>query len=250
MSSATSLTLSRSFQILECFERSRRPLRAADLQEEVSCPKSSLNVILKGMVELGYLHYDRRSRSYFPSLKVQFFGDWILSTVTRGPHLQRVARQLRNKVDETVVISVKVSNYLEVAVVETSSKPISLQLPIGTRFGLWNTAVGIAFLMSQSNTEIKRLHQIDQRSSTEPPPALSEVMEHVAQGRAVGCAIAYGSVVPDLGALAAPLKLEASHPAIVLSVGGPIARVKEQEAYLADRLRSACHIQDNNIYSA
>lgn len=240
MSGSVGLGLDRCFRIMELFREKQTPLSASDIQSALACPKSSLNLILRGMCDLEYLHRDPRTRTYFPSVQFQKLGDWILPTITRGPRLQALAAELRNQIEETVLVTVKGDNCMEVAVVETSAKPIALQVPVGTRFDIFGTAVGVAYLMNQKDRDIERLYDHARRANG-LDLTLDDVGKHVTTARNVGYAIAFGSVVPELAALAVPLKLETGHQPLVLSVGGPIERIKANWARLSTHLRRAAN---------
>ncbi len=249
MSLSSGLALERCFRILEVFAKVRRPMRAIEIQDALDCPKSSLTILLRGMNELGYIHYDTRNRIYFPSLKVQAFGDWILPTITRGPQLQSVVRDLRNKADETAVISVKAGNYLEVAIVETGSQPISLQLPTSSRFDLWGTAVGTAYFMSQKDAEIKKAYMRED-TAVHDKHTIEDILDAVKKARTAGYAIAYGSVSPDLAALACPLQIGGHGPTTVLSVGGPVRRVRANKDRLVSLLMESANKARANLTAA
>ena len=235
MADSTGLAMDRSFRILEMFRVERRGLRAAEIQRKIDCPKSSLNIILKGLVSLGYLNHDPVERSYFPSVRLRQLGDWILGALARGSPVQRAAAELRDRIDDTVVVSAKAELALEVALVEASNRPIALQLLIGTRLSLWSTAVGCAHLMSLSDRAIKQLHDIAGKQGR-APPELDDVMNRVMKARSVGYAVSFGSVIPDLAAIACPLLNQDGPVALVLSVGGPIQRVKQNWEFTASQL--------------
>lgn len=229
------LALKRSFQILEIFHEQKRPLKATDLQRIMACPKSSLMLVLKGMVTLGYLNHDGTSRTYFPSVRLQQVSEWIVEAITRGPALRRAAVELRDKVNETVVISAKSHDDMEVAIVEASHRPIMLQLPVGSRLRLWSTAVGCAYLMQKRDSEVRQMYAARLRDDPAIPP-LDDVLARVRAARSAGFAMSIGTAIPDLAALACPLTVREHQLALVLSVGGPIRRVRENWRFLADRL--------------
>lgn len=234
------LSLLRAFAIFRAFQNAKRPLGVSDLMGALDCPKSSLNLILKGLVSLGFLNHDARHRTYFPSLSFQHLGDWILDSLTQGANVREIARGLRNAVEETVLVSAKVDTFLEVTIVESSSKVIALQVSEGTRLDLWSSAVGCGFLMSQTDAEIKRLYKSG-KTTMNDRPALDDVMRRVKKARANGYALSFGAVIPDVGAIARPLPISGGHHPLVLSVGGPVNRIKKNWQSVADELLKATH---------
>ena len=53
----------RTLEVLELFHEQRAPLRLKYIFEKLSYPQSSTTSLLKSMVVLGYLNYDRPTRT-------------------------------------------------------------------------------------------------------------------------------------------------------------------------------------------
>ncbi len=71
----------RAFEILEYFRLSRQPRSMSEIATALGYPLSSSTVLLKTLVKLGYLNYERRARVYFPTTKVTGLGEWIPRTL-------------------------------------------------------------------------------------------------------------------------------------------------------------------------
>ena len=74
---STVKSASRAIEILEFFMRARQPCAMSEIGLALGYPPSSTTVLLKTLVGLGYLNFDRRTRVYFPTPKVTSLGDWI-----------------------------------------------------------------------------------------------------------------------------------------------------------------------------
>ena len=72
----------RAFELLEVFERERRPLRVNTLVERLGAPQSSVSMLLKTLVSDGYMEFNPATREYCPSARVAFFCEWA----TQLPH--------------------------------------------------------------------------------------------------------------------------------------------------------------------
>ena len=68
----------RAFEILELFERERRPLALKDILDDRGYPASSGSALLKSLVTLGYLDYDNDRRTYFPTMRIAALGARVL----------------------------------------------------------------------------------------------------------------------------------------------------------------------------
>ncbi|HEX7943836.1 MAG TPA: helix-turn-helix domain-containing protein, partial [Phenylobacterium sp.] len=67
----------RALEILEVFARQRRPLALKEILEELGYPTSSGSALMKSLVALGYLDYDRERRTYFPTMRIAVLGHWV-----------------------------------------------------------------------------------------------------------------------------------------------------------------------------
>ncbi|MGY4290712.1 DNA-binding IclR family transcriptional regulator [Bradyrhizobium sp. LM2.7] len=69
--------------------RVRRPCAMSEIGLALGYPPSSTTVLLKTLVGLGYLNFDRRTRVYFPTPKVTSLGDWIPKSLFGNSRLNR-----------------------------------------------------------------------------------------------------------------------------------------------------------------
>src|SRR5262245_30010974 len=94
--------ISRVFQCLEALDAAERPMSATELQAELGCPLSSLALTLRGLVNLGYLHHDRSSRTYTPTVLLADLGGWVASRFALGTDLQAAMQAIRRSTGENV----------------------------------------------------------------------------------------------------------------------------------------------------
>src|SRR3546814_12145725 len=64
----------RALQILEYFDDARREANMIDISRALHYPESSTSILLRSLVALGYLDYDRRKRTYRPNSRVRLLG--------------------------------------------------------------------------------------------------------------------------------------------------------------------------------
>ena len=64
-------------QLLELFDEHQGPLTATQVERRLGFPQSSTLALLKSMVRLGYLSFDRMGRQYLPTLRVATLGRWL-----------------------------------------------------------------------------------------------------------------------------------------------------------------------------
>src|SRR5262245_65659377 len=95
----------RVLAIFEFFNERREPLSLKEITQRLGYPQSSTTVLLKSLIVLGYLNYDRKSRTYLPSLKLATLGSWIADhVVPRGPLLE-LMQVLRRERGESIALA-------------------------------------------------------------------------------------------------------------------------------------------------
>lgn len=70
MADAAIKSARRVFEIMEFFDRARRPLGLKAICDELRYPVSSGAAMLKSLVTLGYLEYDRKTQTYLPTMRI------------------------------------------------------------------------------------------------------------------------------------------------------------------------------------
>ena len=233
MNDAANISITRLFQILELFKTEQRPLTATFIQNATGCPRSSLNLLLKSVVNLGYLTFHRKTNAYFPCIQLEQLTSWLLPTILQDHSVGALLNKLRAITRETVILSMRSDLDMEVVRVATSNQAIALHISPGARFPIWSTAVGLAALSSLKQTELKRLYH---RSGSLPKDSLNGTLRAINAMRKRGYSVSAGAVLEHVRALAAPLPTTFAGRELVLSVGGPDDRIAKNEQALGQAL--------------
>ncbi len=220
----------RVFEVLECFAEGRRPLTGADISLALNYPKSSTNALLHSLVTLGYLALDEADKTYFPTIRVTRLGDWLPAMLPGAVDLEALLTRVNHMTRETVTLSAQAGNEMVFVQVIPSSYPIGLNLDAGSRAPLFGSAIGLALLSAQTDAQIARLMRRLKFGQRAGEADRSQLMEKIRTVRARGYAIMYDGVLPDTGALATALPMKSPSAPIVLGVGGPIERIRSNEA--------------------
>ena len=238
-------SVTRVFQVLECFEEERRPLTATTVARALSYPQSSTQAVLKTMVNVGYLTYDSRIRAYFPTPKVLLKTSWLRDS---NSILLDAMEDLRDMTGETVTLCSYRNTDMQIVQLVQGKHPISLTLQPGDRIDLFTSTVGHAFLADQTDELVERLIKRRQKLAARKQARAikpSEVRKAVEAVRSRGVAVGYGLVLSGVGAIAAAIRCPVSGASYVLCVGGPEARLAAQENQIVDALH---HVVDSRGY--
>lgn len=87
----------RVFEILEYFKDEQRDLSVAEVAQHCQFPQSSTSALMRTMSEIGYLHFDRRTRTYRPTPRLPLLVNWIGTKVFRGDRVLQLMQDLSAK---------------------------------------------------------------------------------------------------------------------------------------------------------
>ena len=223
-----SRSATRALDVLEYFGLMRRPLRAIEIARALDLHPSTANQLLKTMLGSAHLSFDASSKTYLPSPRFARFSHWITGTYG-GDRLWRLIRNVQVQSGEVVTLTTP--NDLFMQVVDIVGVEPGSEHSIGGERGLsvsiFASAIGFAYLATQTDKEIGRLAERARLGAAE----LSTVYTRIADIRGKG--FAEGPNVEDsIWSLAMPLKLDSFALPLVLGLAGPKERVLARLAEL------------------
>ncbi|WP_338036698.1 IclR family transcriptional regulator [Arvimicrobium flavum] len=239
--SATVKSAKRVLQILELFKEMRRPLSTTEIAMELSFPISSTAALLKSLTSLGYLHFDRTSRTYQAGLRVGLLGGWRYGGRFAPETLTEVTRGLAEKTGQTIIVGLRNENHIQYVSVVASHARVRYYLPVGSRQRLVDTPMGRALLSLDENAAIDRLvrranaDRNDNQQRIDPV----EIRAEIAEIRRLGHACSNRPYFQGARAIAVPLRMCGSEPPLVLGLGGPAEEIELDKERLVDLVRAA-----------
>lgn len=231
----------RVFQVLELFRSARRPLAVKQVAHELTYPISSTSILLKGMSHLGYLMYDRITRTYFTTPRVAFLGDWIEPAKVGSQTLSALCVKVRDATGETVAISMQNDVRMQIVHIAHSMRTPHVDLEPGQSLSLISTGIGLTMLSTKPIAEIRRLASRAREVSSSPPPiaSLAELVADATWVRRAGFVTTYDQIVAGVGEVAMPLPLTPAGVQLILCVAGPTDRVRERKREIIDGMSNA-----------
>ena len=224
-------SLERAIRILECFRDKQHALSAREVADALNLPPSSAFVLLRSMVQIGYLHVDANTKEYFPTLLVTELGSWI-PTTAYGLHQPRLLiEEIRDATGETATLSVQNDLAMQILDTAVGTQMIVLNVRAGDRLPLFTSNIGHVALSQRSDAEIAKLiaraDNLRGATAKVDKPRLSAAIETIRQ---VGYGVGYDWVIEGLSAIAWPI--ETPHPAstLVVALAGPTPRIRATEA--------------------
>lgn len=230
----------RTFEVLELFGRERRALALKDVMAMLGYPASSASQLLKSLLALGYLDFDRERRTYFPTLRLAALGSWIPDALFGAGALNTVLERLRSATGETVILAAQ--SDLEVLYVHIlrSEEPLQFSVPEGARRPLAASGLGWCLLSPRPDAEIEQLRRrINASGRSAVPIEPEELALRIAEVRTQGYAFSRHSVSAGAGVIGVPLPRGTHDRSLALGVAGPVARLEAKEALIVAELRQA-----------
>ncbi|WP_428149676.1 IclR family transcriptional regulator [Brevundimonas sp.] len=242
--SSTIKSAARVFEVLELFEKLREPLTSIRVGRHLNYPASSALALLKSMVSLGYLSFDRIDRTYFPTIRVTLLGQWVEHAVHSGDgSLIALVEALIRATGESVSISGQ--NDLDMQFIHIAQGPqhITVNLTPGTLAPLFHSTIGLTSLTTRPNDEIVRLAERHNRTRAgDGPPVDSKAILDAVEGiRRRGWFAGYDMYIDGVGAVSWVLPTDDGRRSMVMAISGPSDRIRRDEATIVKAVIPILH---------
>lgn len=206
----------RVLHILEFFDRRRGPANVHAVSTALGYPVSSTAALLRSLVTMGYLHYDRTLRTFAPTLRVPLLGaNWVApALVGGGGSLQRLMAALATRTDASVALAARNGDAAEYIQVLGS---LADRMDVGGQRSLVTDIVGQAVLAGAPDREIRGLlHRWNAVAASRGQANVrpGDVVAELARLRRAGF---IAGIMGGFGLVAAPLPVD--------ELGGPYAVV-------------------------
>jgi DNA-binding IclR family transcriptional regulator len=225
-------SVGRVFEVLEAFNEVRRPMLAIDIAKRLDYPASSTSALLKSMVTLGYLSFDRRDRRYFPTIRIAIVSEYLHGALFGQGSLMALMGDLHSLIGETIILGVRKDLEAQYVHIIPGIYPIMLNVPPGTVRPLHRSGMGWALLGQCDDAEIA---QVAARLDTDAR-ALRSIVEEV---RTLGYARSYGTYVAGSGIIAMNLPGNSPDRRVAVGAGGPVERLRAREREIVRSMRAA-----------
>ena len=239
MSVAVIKTARRLFRILEFFDAVQRPLALKEVVTRFNYPVSSTSAILKSMVVLGYIDYDRYSRTYMPTMRMVQLGQWVQDVLFGEGGIVSLAKHLNKTTEETVAIATQSDLYMQYIHVVPSPHSIQYTGRPGVVRPLARSGLGWMLLSARSDEMIDKL--VRRTNFEEEDPArkvdLQELMTRIREIRKNGHVISLNTVTAGEGIIGMLLPERRHGRILAIGVGGPVDRLVAKKSEILKLLR-------------
>ncbi|HEX4183141.1 MAG TPA: IclR family transcriptional regulator [Caulobacteraceae bacterium] len=228
----------RVFEVLEYFDRERRPLGLKEIAGHLGYPSSSASVLLKSIVTQGYLDYDRAHRAYFPTMRIAVLGGWVHEALFGEGDLSRLMDHLRAVTQETIILATRSDLHAQYVHVIHSGEPLQVSAPPGVRRPLGKSGMGWLLLSALPDKEIEAIRRrINAEPDQQPKLTPAELMERVNAARGRGYVFSKHTVSEGAGIIASLLPHGPFGRTFAIGVAGPVRRLEQRETAILRELR-------------
>ena len=231
----------RVLEIFEYFDERRSPLSLKEITDRLGYPQSSTTVLLKSLIVLGYLNYDRKGRTYLPSLKLASLGTWVADHVgPRGPILD-IMNELRQRTGETVALAVQNDIYVQYLKMMDSDHLIRFHVPEGSMRLLTHSSFGLLFLSLGSNATAETMIRHINAAERDPKQRrnIPDLLRQIDETRRQGYCFIPNLPMEGAGTVTMMLPWEMYGRPLAIGVGGYVGRVQPNMRAIIAAMRSA-----------
>lgn len=214
-------SVKKAFKILDAISNTSNGLGISELSKKLRIGKSTIHGITATLEEMGILIRDPVHKRYTVGYSLLEFcrtayGKMSLKELARKP-----MERLMEKVGETISLAVLNGDHITIVDMVESRNEMKITTPPGTRLSRLAGAIGRGILSLLEKEDVKKLLaekeliRYTPKTMTDPKLFLKEIEKVKEQGYALDDE----EYMPGVRAVAVPLSLHASPPAVICALG-------------------------------
>lgn len=231
----------RALEILEYFDDVRCPQSIGEIARALSYPHSSATALLRSLRGAGYLQFNARQRTYFPTDRVPFLGSWLNPPLFEQAALPRMMKEIRRRTGQLVVVAALNGDMAQYIHVLNEPSAIDLRIRIGQKRPLAATGVGLVLLSAMADDDIRAIfHRINaDRTRKAEHAAVRTVLPTVNQIRSQGYSFTRNRLFKGVGMLSLAIPTWRASQPLAVGVGGRCQLLEKREAEIVRIMRDA-----------
>lgn len=231
---------SRALEVIELFNEQRRPLRLLEIYQLLDYPQSSATHLMKTLVQLGYMNYNRSTRTYVPSCRVRGLGSWMSASMYGQQRYHRMLEVLQQRTDETVALSLQNNLYIQYFIIKLPAHRFKASPLEGNMRLMTDSTSGLALLSRMSDRQVDKICRNVNYYESEAGDRvdIAAVLKELAWVRHVGYCSRDDAPAPGISSLAFPLDETLYGIPLALGVGGMTDRLQNAKSEIVKAVRA------------
>ena len=208
-------------------------MRAIEIARTLALHPSTVNQLLKTMVESAHLTFDAGPKTYLPSPRLTRFSTWMVDVYGSDERLRGMIAHVQDHSRELVTLTTPNDGFMQVidlAGVDSDDEGAER----GLRVPMFRSVVGAAYLSTLATAEVRRLADRARIVEAEQAELLLLLKQVRANGHAAG-----PSANGSMWSIAVPLAGISFSVPLVLGLAGPIERVRPKVGKLSALMAAA-----------
>jgi len=213
--------LARGLEILSSFSSEVILQNNKQIALHTGLPVPTVSRLLKSLVSLGYLHYNKGERKYRLAASVLGLG---YAAVKENQISWAVHEELKKLAESTdTYVTLCTQDRLNLVVVDShlgSHALLALDMTPGTRLSIAGALAGAAFLTALPEQERAYFfEQLELKGGTEWPAQWRRIQEKISQVHKLGFCMSPGEWVPELSSISVPIQFSRNPPWVLSCTG-------------------------------
>ncbi len=228
----------RTFEVLELFAERRRPMALHEIYTDLGYPQSSTTNLLKSMVLLGYLNYNRLNRTYLPTMRLNLLGNWVAGYMQQEGGFRELVEEMQRRTDETVGIATQNDLFVQYLFLTAPGHQFKNVPPDGTMRLLVDSSAGRAMMARMSDRAIDKIcRYTNHYEMSDSRVNYTEVMKDIAWIRHVGYCYFPNWPTPDVSSISIALDADLHGIQLSIGVGGLAERISREKSNILATMR-------------
>lgn len=237
-------SVARALQIIELLiDHPGEELGVTEIARHLGIAKSTAHQLIATLQSRGFIDQDQRSARYRLGLRTMEAGTVAAANIGIGPALVPLLQELVDEVRETSSIGVLSGDGVVLLQRVEAESILRVDLKLGTRLPLHNSAVGRMILATMPKAE--RLQKLEGLQLSPQDRTATETA--IAEAAQMGCAIVRDIPVDGISAISVPIQNQQGHTIAGLVVAGPTFRfepldyretARKMAKKISDRMKS------------
>lgn len=220
----------RALEVLETFRVIKAPLTLSEIGAAMSCPLSSMHMLLHSLVAQGYLFHDRVRRTYWPSPRVALLGSWMSDERVEVDKWLPAMTELAARTGETAMLGQRNGLHVQYihGIVGPRGSPFTI--PIGSLRPMFRTAIGLVLASKLADQDARAMLRGCNIAETDRALRVPEedAMQLLEDCRAKGYAFSHGTNTAGAAQIAVAIASRPGHPDLALAVGGTLPSIEAE----------------------